>query len=71
VAATALNQEEILAEFIAESFDFEVAHARIVQKPKALSPSSSPKVGLLYAAQLIRQELQNSRGGSMLETGPT
>jgi hypothetical protein len=46
VAARALNQEQVLTKFIAELFDFKIAHARIVQKPTMLSPSSSQSVGL-------------------------
>jgi len=48
VAARALNQEQVLAKFIAKLFDFKIAHARIVQKPTVPSPSSSPKPRTLY-----------------------
>jgi hypothetical protein len=50
VPARALNQKQVLAKFVAEPFYFKTAHSRIVQKPTALSPSSSPRRGILYGA---------------------
>ena len=54
VAARALNQEQVLAKFIAKLFDFKIAHARIVQKPMVPSPSSSPKLRTLYKGTRLR-----------------
>jgi hypothetical protein len=45
-----LNQKQILTKFVAELFDFEIAHATDCAKPMALSPSSNPRRGILYDA---------------------